>query len=59
MTSEQQLGDIMRGILGRCPSTAAEYGSPGDHVAEADIAGFVQVADAMPAQGHPGVTRPG
>lgn len=49
--SEQRLADIMRGIHDRCLETAEEYGSSGDHVAGADIAGFTQVADAMLALG--------
>ena len=31
--------------------TADEYGPPGDYVAGANIAGFIQVADAMLALG--------
>ncbi len=49
--TEQRLAEIMRGIHDRCLSTADEYGSPGDYVAGANIAGFIQVADAMLAQG--------
>lgn len=38
---------------GRCTSGcgAAGYGRPGDYVLGANISGFVQVADAMLAQG--------
>lgn len=49
--TEQRLADIMRGIHDRCLETADEYGSPGDYVAGANIAGFTQVADAMLALG--------
>ncbi len=49
--TEQRLAEIMRGIHDRCLSTADEYGSPGDYVAGANIAGFIQVADAMLALG--------
>ena len=41
----------MRDIHHSCAATADEYGSPGDYVAGANIAGFVRVADAMLAQG--------
>jgi glutamate dehydrogenase (NADP+) len=49
--TEQRLAEIMRGIHDRCLATADEYGSPGDYLAGANIAGFIQVADAMLAQG--------
>ncbi|GAA0364657.1 NADP-specific glutamate dehydrogenase [Actinoallomurus spadix] len=49
--TEQRLADIMRGIHDRCLETAEEYGSPGNYVAGANIAGFTQVADAMLALG--------
>ena len=49
--TEQRLEEIMRGIHDRCLETADEYGSPGDYVAGANIAGFIRVADAMLAQG--------
>ncbi len=45
--SEERLGEIMRAIHERCASTAEEYGTPGDYVAGANIAGFIAVADAM------------
>jgi glutamate dehydrogenase (NADP+) len=45
--SEQRLADIMAGIHRRCHETAEEYGAPGDYVLGANIAGFVQVAEAM------------
>ncbi len=49
--TEQRLSRIMRGIHDRCLATAEEYGSPGDYVAGANVAGFIQVADAMLALG--------
>ena len=49
--SEEKLAEIMRSIHQRCAETAAEYGTPGNYVAGANIAGFKQVADAMLALG--------
>ena len=49
--TEERLGDIMRGIHDRCLETADEFGSPGDYVVGANIAGFTRVADAMLALG--------
>jgi len=49
--TEARLEEIMRGIHERCAATAEEYGSPGDYVAGANIAGFIAVADAMLALG--------
>ncbi len=49
--TEERLAEIMRGIHDRCLATADEYGQPGNYVAGANIAGFIQVADAMLAQG--------
>jgi glutamate dehydrogenase (NADP+) len=49
--TEERLAEIMRGIHHRCLATADEYGLPGNYVAGANIAGFIQVADAMIAQG--------
>ncbi|MGW6336387.1 NADP-specific glutamate dehydrogenase [Nocardia rhamnosiphila] len=49
--TEERLAEIMRGVHDRCLETADEYGSPGDYVAGANIAGFIQVADAMLALG--------
>ena len=45
--TEERLGEIMKGIHERCLVTADEYGSPGNYVAGANIAGFTQVANAM------------
>jgi glutamate dehydrogenase (NADP+) len=49
--SEERLTEIMRSIHRRCADTAAEYGSPGNYVVGANIAGFMQVTDAMLALG--------
>ncbi|MCZ2826293.1 MULTISPECIES: NADP-specific glutamate dehydrogenase [unclassified Modestobacter] len=49
--SEQRLEEIMRGIHARCHETAEEYGAPGDLVLGANVAGFLQVADAVHAHG--------
>nr|WP_187361521.1 NADP-specific glutamate dehydrogenase [Phytoactinopolyspora mesophila] len=49
--TEERLSVIMRKIHERCAATADEYGSPGNYIAGANIAGFVQVADAMLALG--------
>ncbi|MDH6131511.1 glutamate dehydrogenase (NADP+) [Kitasatospora sp. MAA4] len=48
---EERLAGIMRDIHDTCFETAARYGTPGDYVAGANIAGFERVADAMLAQG--------
>ncbi|MFR9728922.1 NADP-specific glutamate dehydrogenase [Saccharopolyspora sp. MS10] len=49
--TEQRLAEIMRGIHDRCLQTADEYDTPGNYIAGANIAGFIQVADAMLALG--------
>lgn len=49
--TEERLAEIMRGIHDRCLATADEYGVPGNYQAGANIAGFIQVADAMLALG--------
>lgn len=49
--TEGRLAEIMRRIHDRCLSTADEYGQPGNYVTGANIAGFIQVADAMLALG--------
>jgi glutamate dehydrogenase (NADP+) len=41
----------MTNIHDSCAETAEEYGSPGDYVLGANIAGFVCVAEAMRALG--------
>ncbi|MGZ0711612.1 NADP-specific glutamate dehydrogenase (plasmid) [Coraliomargarita sp. W4R53] len=49
--TEERLEEIMRSIHESCLKTADEYGTPGNYVAGANIAGFTRVADAMLAQG--------
>ncbi|MFF2042097.1 NADP-specific glutamate dehydrogenase [Kitasatospora sp. NPDC058170] len=49
--TEQRLAEIMRHIHDSCHTTAERYGSPGNYVVGANIAGFELVADAMLAQG--------
>ena len=46
-----RLKGIMTSIHTAAYETSSEYGTPGDYVAGANIAGFVKVADAMLAQG--------
>ena len=50
-STEERLGHIMRGIHDRCLQTADEYGVPGNYSAGANMAGFIQVSDAMLALG--------
>ena len=49
--TEERLEEIMRHIHGRCLETADEYGSPGNYVVGANLAGYIKVADAMVAMG--------
>ncbi|MFF1904674.1 NADP-specific glutamate dehydrogenase [Kitasatospora sp. NPDC058218] len=49
--TEERLAEIMRHIHDSCFTTAERYGSPGNYVVGANIAGFELVADAMLAQG--------
>jgi len=49
--TEERLQEIMVGIHDRCLETAETYGAPGNYVVGANIAGFIQVADAMLALG--------
>ncbi len=49
--SEAKLAEIMRAIHARCHETAEEYGSPGDLVLGANVAGFLEVAEAVHAHG--------
>ncbi|HEX7099061.1 MAG TPA: NADP-specific glutamate dehydrogenase [Acidimicrobiia bacterium] len=49
--TEERLAEIMKGVHERCATAAERYGRPGDYVLGANIAGFMQVADAMLAQG--------
>ena len=50
-TTEDRLRQIMVDIHDECVSTSDEYGSPGDYVLGANVAGFIRVADAMMALG--------
>ena len=49
--TEDRLAEIMRDIHDTCHATADEYGSPGNYVRGANIAGFHRVSDAMVALG--------
>jgi glutamate dehydrogenase (NADP+) len=49
--TEQRLATIMHGIHDRCADMADEYGSPGNYVLGANVAGFIRVAEAMRALG--------
>jgi glutamate dehydrogenase (NADP+) len=49
--SEARLAEIMRDIHARCHRTAEEYDAPGDLVLGANVAGFLQVAEAVHAHG--------
>ncbi|MCR1980677.1 NADP-specific glutamate dehydrogenase [Cellulosimicrobium cellulans] len=49
--TEDRLAQIMAGIHDRCVETADEYGTPGNYVLGANIAGFTKVADAILALG--------
>ncbi|HEU5124281.1 MAG TPA: NADP-specific glutamate dehydrogenase [Verrucomicrobiae bacterium] len=49
--TEQKLAVIMKGIHRRCYETAEEFGTPGNYVNGANIAGFMKVAKAMLALG--------
>jgi glutamate dehydrogenase (NADP+) len=46
-----RLKDIMKAIHKQAKETAEEYGTPGNYVNGANIAGFIKVADAMLDQG--------
>ena len=48
---EAKLKGIMQSIHHACLDAADEYGTPGNYVNGANIAGFVKVADAMMDQG--------
>lgn len=49
--AENRLSQIMTNIHDLCYETAEEYGSPGNYVNGANIAGFIKVAKAMLAMG--------
>ncbi|MEW9856654.1 NADP-specific glutamate dehydrogenase [Novosphingobium sp. M1R2S20] len=49
--TEARLAAIMHDIHDRCAATAEEYGTPGDYVLGANVAGFIRVAEAMKALG--------
>jgi glutamate dehydrogenase (NADP+) len=48
---EAKLKGIMQSIHSACMSASEEYGTPGNYVNGANIAGFVKVADSMIDQG--------
>ncbi|MFB3739118.1 MAG: glutamate dehydrogenase, partial [Candidatus Velamenicoccus archaeovorus] len=48
---DSRLREIMRAIHRQVRETAERYGTPGNYVNGANIAGFVKVADAMIDQG--------
>lgn len=48
---DSKLKEIMKRIHKACLDTASAYGSPGNYVDGANIAGFLKVADAMMDQG--------
>jgi glutamate dehydrogenase (NADP+) len=48
---EQRLQNIMKSIHHNCLEAAEAYGTPGDYMIGANIAGFVKVAKAMVAYG--------
>jgi len=48
---DQRLHGIMKNIHHACLEAADTYGSPGDYLAGANIAGFIKVANAMVAYG--------
>jgi glutamate dehydrogenase (NADP+) len=49
--TERKLDDIMTGIHRATHETADEFGSPGNYVVGANIAGFIKVANAMMSMG--------
>jgi len=48
---DERLHNIMKAIHKACFETAQEFGTPGNYVNGANIAGFLKVADAMMDQG--------
>ena len=49
--TEERLAEIMKSIHAQCVRTADEHGDPGNYVMGANLAGYLQVADAMVALG--------
>jgi glutamate dehydrogenase (NADP+) len=49
--TESRLAEVMRAIHTDCVTAAEEFGSPGDYVLGANVAGFRRVAEAMRSQG--------
>ena len=49
--TEERLQQVMQEIHDRCHATAEEYGTPGNYVAGANIAGFLKVAEGVQALG--------
>jgi glutamate dehydrogenase (NADP+) len=49
--TEQRLGEIMSRVHDLCYQTAEEFGTPGNYINGANIAGFLKVARAMVALG--------
>jgi glutamate dehydrogenase (NADP+) len=48
---DDRLRQIMQSIHQSCVDAAAQYGTPGNYVNGANIAGFLKVANAMMDQG--------
>ena len=48
---DTRLREIMKAVHAACKETAEHFGSPGNYVMGANIAGFTKVADAMLDQG--------
>ena len=48
---DERLHRIMKAIHKACAETAKDFGTPGNYVNGANIAGFLKVADAMLDQG--------
>jgi glutamate dehydrogenase (NADP+) len=48
---DQRLHQIMKNIHETCLKTADQYGTPGNYLNGANIAGFLKVANAMLDQG--------
>ena len=49
--TDEKLQQIMKNVYRQCSEAAEEFGSPGNLVKGANIAGFIKVARAMVAQG--------